>query len=110
MTEHLLPLERRVVAMDAAGLSSDEIGVRIRRSPQHVNRILQWSRIPRTRPTDSRAAAALERRVLHLRSSGESHDRIAERFKRSSRSIRQIEGLAHFRLAMNLLEREEAST
>lgn len=107
MTEHLRPLERRVVAMDAAGLSAEEIGSRIQRSPQQVERILQWASIPRTGPAESRTPRALENRVLDLRHAGESHDRIAERFKRSARSIRQIEGLAHFRRAMNLLEREE---
>ena len=108
MTEHLRPLERRVVAMDAAGLSAAEISDRIQRSPEHVERILGWAQIPRSHPPASRTSPAIERRVLALRSSGESHERIGRRFKRTARSIRQIEGLAHFRLAMNLLEREEA--
>lgn len=107
MIEHLRPLERRVVALKAAGQSAAEIGERIQRSPEQVDRILGWTRIPRSHPPAPRAFPAIERRVLDLRSSGESHERIGRRFKRSARSIRQIEGLAHFRLAMNLLEREE---
>ena len=47
----------------------------------------------------------LERRVLHLRASGESHERIGERFKRSGRFIRQVEGLAHYKESMRLLSR-----
>ncbi|HSJ27548.1 MAG TPA: hypothetical protein VLB67_05010 [Acidimicrobiia bacterium] len=107
MTEHLRPLERRVVAMAAAGLDSEQIAGKIKRSPAHVERILEWSQIPRSRPPSRRAVHAVERRVLDLRADGESREEIARRFRRSSRSIRQIEGLAHFRLAMNLLEREE---
>lgn len=95
--------------MDAAGLSAAEIGDRIQRSPAHVDRILGWTEIPRNQPPASRTSTAIERRILDLRSSGESHERIGRRFRRSARSIRQIEGLAHFRLAMNLLEREETS-
>lgn len=107
MTEHLRPLERRVVAMSAAGLDHSEIAAKINRSASHVERVLGWAEIPRNQPPPGKATMARERRVLDLRSAGESHDEIASRFKRSARSIRQIEGLAHFRLAMNLLEREE---
>ncbi len=110
MTEHLRPVERRVAAMAESGLDHEEIAGRINRSPDHVNRIMAWSQIPRSRPPARRAPRAVERRVLDLRSAGESHEKIASRFKRSPRSIRQIEGLAHFRLAMDLLEREEASS
>ena len=93
--------------MDEAGLSASEIGARIQRSPAHVERILGWAQIPRSHPPTSRMSAAIESRILDLRSAGESHERIGRRFNRTARSIRQIEGLAHFRLAMNLLEREE---
>ncbi len=96
--------------MAADGLRTEEIAEKINRSPAHVSRIMDWSQIPRSRPPVQRAPSAVERRVLDLRSAGESHEKIASRFKRSPRSIRQIEGLAHFRLAMDLLEREEASS
>ena len=97
------------MAMSADGLDHGEIARKINRSPAHVGRVIEWTRIPRSQPPTGRAHRALEQRVLDLRSAGESHDEIAGRFKRSTRSIRQIEGLAHFRLAMNLLEREETS-
>ena len=97
------------MAMSADGLDHGEIARKINRSPAHVGRVIEWAGIPRSQPPTGRAHRALEQRVLDLRSSGESHDEIAARFKRSKRSIRQIEGLAHFRLAMDLLEREEIS-
>jgi DNA-binding CsgD family transcriptional regulator len=103
-------MERRVKAMTAAGLDHSQIAERIRRSPAHVERVIGWSQIPRSRPPTRRSPRAVERRVLDLRSAGESHAEIASRFKRSERSIRQIEGLAHFRLAMDLLERQESSS
>jgi DNA-binding NarL/FixJ family response regulator len=93
--------------MAASGLDHDQIAAKIKASPVHVERILAWSEIPRSRPPARRTSQALERRVLDLRFEGESHRQIASRFKRSERSIRQIEGLAHFRLAMALLERQE---
>jgi DNA-binding CsgD family transcriptional regulator len=102
-------MERRVMAMSAAGLDHGEIARKINRSPAHVGRVIEWTKIPRSRPPTRKVHRALERRVLDLRSAGESHDEIARRFKRGTRSIRQIEGLAHFRLAMKLLEREETS-
>jgi hypothetical protein len=102
-------MERRVVAMSAAGLDHGQIAEKINRSPAHVERVIGWTRIPRSQPPTGRAHRALEQRVLDLRFAGESHEEIAARFRRSPRSIRQIEGLAHFRRAMDLLEREETS-
>jgi len=98
------------MAMTAAGLDSGQIAEKLRRSPAHIERVVGWLDIPRSRPPTRRSPSAVEARVLDLRSAGESHAEIASRFKRSERSIRQIEGLAHFRLAMDLLEREEASS
>ncbi len=103
MTEYLRPLERRVLAMQADGLDVAEIGRRLKRSPHHVERIIEWTRIPRTRPPVRRRPPAIERRVLDLRAAGESHEEIARRFRRSPGFIRQVEGLAHFRKALDLL-------
>ncbi|CAN5339106.1 MAG: hypothetical protein ACR2JP_02180 [Acidimicrobiia bacterium] len=41
--------------------------------------------------------------MLALRWAGESHDTIADRFRKTPRFIRQAEGLAHYRRAMELL-------
>jgi hypothetical protein len=41
--------------------------------------------------------------VLAMRAAGETHEEIGLRFRRSPRSIRQIEGLAHYRMGLQLL-------
>lgn len=103
MTDHLRPVERRVLAMKEEGLSTEEIAGRIKRSPEHVERILEWSEIPRSRLPAQSSAEALERRVLALRHEGEGHEEIGRRFGKSGRFIRQVEGLAHYRRALELL-------
>lgn len=103
MDEHLRPIERRITSMYQEGLATDEIARRIKRSADHVERMLEWTSIPRSRPPMRRNPRAIERRVLHFRRQGESHEDIAVRFNRSPRSIRQIEGLAHYRMALDLL-------
>ncbi len=101
--DHLLPLERTVRALQDQGLDAREIGRRIRRSPEHVNRIAQWSEIPRSGRVERKYPKALERRVLGMMDAGETPEAIAERFKRTSRWVRQTAGLAHYRLATDLL-------
>jgi hypothetical protein len=100
---NLRAVERRALAMRADGLDTAEIAARLRRSPEHVERILTWTELPRTGDATGGVAPALERRVLALRWAGESHDTIAGRFKKTPRFIRQVEGLAHYRQAMELL-------
>lgn len=46
---------------------------------------------------------ALEARVLALRADGHDHEEIGRRFNRSADNIRQIEALAHYRRAVELL-------
>jgi hypothetical protein len=90
------------------GISSAEIGQRIGRSEAHVDRIIEWTTIPRNHPPRRRSPRPIERRVLALRAAGESHERVAARFKRSPRFIRQVEGLAHYRLGLGLLTADRA--
>ena len=101
--QNLRPLERCVLAMRERGMTFDEIGSRIKRSPSHVERILSWTEIPRSRPAPRRSARALERRVLALRARGETHEEIGARFHKGADFIRRVEGLAHYRLAMDIL-------
>ncbi|MBA2337185.1 MAG: hypothetical protein H0V96_05405 [Acidimicrobiia bacterium] len=103
MNANLRAIERRVLAMRANGLGAEEIAARLRRSPEHVERMIAWSEYPRSGTGTSKSTRAIQERVLALRSSGESHDRIADRFRKSPRFIRQVEGLAHYRKAMELL-------
>jgi hypothetical protein len=104
MSEHLRPLERRVLAMRDEGVPVDEIARRLRRSPGHVERIIRYTELPRSGPPARRLHRALERRVLALRDAGETYDQIGDRFRKGGRFIRQIEGLAHFTKGLRLLE------
>jgi hypothetical protein len=101
--DHLRPVERRILAMRDEGVPVDEIGRRIRRSPQHVARMIAWTEFPRHRPPSRNAVWAIHNRVLAMRAAGETHEEIGLRFRRSPRSIRQIEGLAHYRIGLQLL-------
>ncbi len=103
MNPHLRPIERRVLAMQAEGLDVAEIGRRLKRSPEHVQRMIEWSKIPRSGPPQRRFPRAIERRVLDLRAAGNSHEEIGRRFKRSADHIRRVEGLAHYQIAVELL-------
>jgi DNA-binding CsgD family transcriptional regulator len=99
----LRPIERRILRMRRDGVDIEEIAVRFRRSPQHVERIISWTEIPRSQSTSSRSFRPIERRVLALVADGESHARIAERFRKSPGFIRRVEGIAHYKMAKQLL-------
>ena len=101
--EHLRPIERRLLDMRDQGMAVDEIADRMKRSPAHVERMLEWTAIPRTGSSRERDLRPVERRVLDLRAEGHSHDTIGGLFNRSARSVRQIEGLAHFKEAQRIL-------
>lgn len=101
--QYLRPLERRILALRDEGMPIAEIGRRFVRSPAHIERVIAWTAIPRSAPHTGRVAPAMERRILHLRATGESHEQIAQRFRRGTRFIRQVEGLAHYRRGIELL-------
>lgn len=93
-----------MLAMRDEGVAVDEIASRLKRSPEFVHRVIEWTQIPRSARTSSSDLTALQRRVLALRSDGEDHETIGQRFKKGPRFIRQVEGLAHFRKGLMLLE------
>jgi DNA-binding CsgD family transcriptional regulator len=103
VTDHLRPLERRVLTLRAQGHDVADIARRFRSSPEHMERVLQWAEIPRNGPSPGLANRAMEDRVLALLSEGRTHDDIARRFRRSAEFIRQVEGFAHYRRAMEIL-------
>ena len=103
INRHLWPIERRVLAMRDQGVSLEEIGRRIRRSPAHVARIIDWTEIPRSGAPVKRTPRAIEGRVLSLRAGGEGYEQTGQRFNRSARFVRQVEGLAHFQRGLKLL-------
>ncbi len=102
MTQTLRPVERRILIMRDEGVTIEEIARRFRRSPTHVARVIEWTRIPRSRSPVKRTPRAIERRVLALRAGGESYEQIGQRFRHSARFIRQVEGLAHFKRGLEL--------
>lgn len=105
VSEHLRPIERRVLVMHQDGVGVDEIASRIRKSPEFVERMIEWTSIPRNGSTSDRHLTAMQRRVLDLRAAGETREEIASRFKKGEAYIRQVEGLAHFKESQRLLSR-----
>lgn len=100
---HLRPMERRVLAMRDEGVHVTEIARRIDKSPAHVERVIEWTEIPRNGPPARRSPTAIEQRVMDMRSHGDTYAEIAARFKRSPKYIKQVEGLAHYSLGLDLL-------
>ena len=103
METNLRPLERRVLALQAEGQDTAEIARRFRRSPDHIERVMAWTAIPRQQETRSEALSAVERRVLAWRDSGATYDEIGHKFRRSADHIRRVEAMAYLRKGMELL-------
>jgi DNA-binding CsgD family transcriptional regulator len=103
LMEYLRPVERRVLALHEQGESMEDIAARLKRSPDHIERMMDWAQIPRSGPPTRRSPSARQRRIMALRSAGESYEQIAERFRKSSDFIKRVEGLAHLRMAVELL-------
>ena len=88
-----------MLALRDEGVAVEEIARRFKKGPDHVERVLQWTQIPRDRaPQRSGGLSPIERRVLALRAENESYDEIGRRFKRSADHIRRVERYAGFRL------------
>jgi transcriptional regulator len=100
-TTDLRPIERRILSMQRAGQGIDEIATMLKRSPQHIERMIRWIEIPRS-GVPYKFSGALETRVLDLRRQGLDHAEIGRRFRRGADNIRQIEALAHYRRALAL--------
>lgn len=105
VSEHLRPIERRVLDMRNDGVGVEEIASRIKRSPEFVERMFDWTAIPRNGKTSDRHLTPMQQRVLDLRAAGETREEIASRFKKGEAYIRQVEGLAHFKEGQRLLSR-----
>lgn len=90
--------------MRERGMSSNQISLTLRRSPERVERMLSYAAMPgrQIRP-DFGGLRPLERRVLHWRSQGIDHTEIARRFRKSASYIRRVEGLARLRQGWQLL-------
>lgn len=104
--ENLRAFERAVLALRDQGVGVREIARRFRRSPEHINRVIDYAHLPNRGgpPRSSRSGLSpLERRVLYWRERGIDHDELAVRFRRSADHMRRVEGMAYLRKAMSLL-------
>lgn len=101
----LRPIERRILEMRRSGASTSEIADRFKRSPAHIDRIIELAQLPGRRGSSSERGGlrALERRVLRWRAKGLDHNEIGRRFQRSPKSIRQVEGLALYKKSLAIL-------
>ncbi len=97
----LRPLARTVVKLDSEGMPLSEIAWRLRSSPGHVSRVLEWSQLPRStsRSAESDRLRPVERRVLHARSAGIDRAETASRLRRSPEHVARIEAYADLKLA-----------
>ncbi len=91
--------------MRRQGVPDTEIGRRVRKSPERVSQIIEWTQLPRPGRSGDRQhlLSPLQRRVVAMRAEGQTHSEIGEKFRRSERFIRQVEGLARFRQFRDLL-------
>lgn len=100
-TDHLRPFERTVLRLADAGMSSTEIAWRFRRSPGHIDRVIDLSRLPRpaneTRRSDT--LRPVERCVLRARREGLGTAEIAARLRRTPGHVDRVERYASFKLA-----------
>ncbi|MGH8874459.1 MAG: hypothetical protein ACRDVM_04300 [Acidimicrobiia bacterium] len=104
MSDHLRPIERRVLQLRDEGHELEEIARRFRRSSDHIERILAYTELPRAgRPPSQSPLRPLERRVLGWREEGVSYGEIGRMFKRSPDHIRRVEGMAYLRKGLSLL-------
>lgn len=103
--DSLRPMERRVLTMKDEGTPIPDIADRIKKTPEFVERVIEWTEIPRSGRERETVLSPLQSRVLTLVAEGEDHETIARRFRKSERFIRQVEGLAHYRKGLKLINR-----
>jgi hypothetical protein len=96
-TQKLRPIERVVRNMRDEGRGITEIADRIQKSPGFVRRMLKWMKLERNGRQHRPGPRPIERRVVALRSRGETYSRIAQRLGRTAGSVRQVEGFAYIK-------------
>jgi hypothetical protein len=98
----LRPLERAVRRHAEAGMPTTEIAWRFRRSPRHIQRVLDLCEVPREesspRAPDPDGLRAIERCVVTARRHGIDYPEIAARLRRSPAFVARVEMLANYKL------------
>ncbi|CAN5867623.1 hypothetical protein BH23ACT2_BH23ACT2_23110 [soil metagenome] len=98
----LRPFERVVLRLTDSGMTSADIAWRFRRSPGHIERVLDLSRLPRTgrarTSIDEPVLRPVERTVLRARENGSQHSEIAARMRRTPGFVARVEELATYKL------------
>ena len=98
----LRPMERCILRLSNDGVDHSEIGRRFRRSPEFIERVLGFTKLPgRAAIRDPRRLRPLERRVLRWLEEGVSHVDIAPRFHRSPDFVERVEVLALYKLSVH---------
>jgi hypothetical protein len=99
-TEQLRPVERRIRRLVEAETPRADIAQRFRRTPEFVDRVIEWSDLAgRTVATPSSARLRpLERRILRWRDEGATPAEIGPRFHRSPDFVERIETIARYKL------------
>ncbi len=102
-TQPMRPLTRTVTKLQQGGMPIGEIAWRLRRSPGHIARVLQWSQLRRpefiSRSVAGEVLRPIERQVLRARSEGVDRAETAARLRRSPRHVANIERYADIKLA-----------
>lgn len=100
--QHLRPLERVILRHAENGLTAAEIAWRFRRSPGHIERVLDLTGHPRTARSSAPAGApmlrAVERTVMRGRQNGDRIPEIAARLRRTPEYVGRVERFANFKL------------
>jgi hypothetical protein len=106
-TEHLRPVERRVLRWVESGLDDAEIARRFGRGERWAAQVRFLADLDRPPPSASASATGgrddrlrpIERRVLRWREEGVDHDQLSGRFRRSPEFLARVEEYANYKLA-----------
>lgn len=100
--DHLRPFERTVLRLADTGMPRSEIAWRFRRSPGHIDRVIEWSGLPRQRSEASLVGPMqlrpVERRVLRARTDGVDVAETAARMRRSPEHVSRVDHYASYKL------------
>lgn len=100
---HLRPFERTVLRLADAGMPTGEIAWRFRRSPGHIDRVIDLSRLPDRGPSTAQSSPEtlrpIERQVRRAREDGMDLAEIAARMRRSPSHVDRVDQYASYKLA-----------